>query len=154
MSDQIEIRYAVPNEAEALSQIAIKAKAHWGYPENLMKVWKPTLTFSPKYFNENESWVAVVDNGPVAFYTLQEKAGTGWIENLWVLPEYIGKGVGRQLFLHALSRAREMGYTILQLEADPNAAGFYEKMGMSRIGERRSEADGQPRVLPIMEIDL
>ncbi|MDQ3004436.1 MAG: GNAT family N-acetyltransferase [Chloroflexota bacterium] len=150
----MEIRYAIPDDAEALSQIAIKAKAHWGYPENLMKVWRPTLTFSPEYFNKNESWVAEVDNQPIAFYTLQENAGTAWIENLWVLPEYIGQGVGRQLFLHALSRARELGYKILQLEADPNAAGFYEKMGMSKIGQRRSEADGQPRVLPIMEIDL
>ena len=149
-----EIRYAVPDDAEALSQIAIKAKAHWGYPESLMQVWRPTLTFRPEYFNENENWIAEVDYQPIAFYTLQEKAGTAWIENLWVLPDYIGKGVGRQLFLHALSRARELGHRILQLEADPNALGFYEKMGMSKIGERCSEVDGQPRVLPIMEIDL
>ena len=154
MSDQIEIRYAVPNEAEALSQIAIKAKAHWGYPENLMQAWAPELTFSHEYFIENESWVAVMDNRPVAFYTLQDKAGTAWIENLWVLPEYIGKGVGRRLFLHALARARELGYKTLQLEADPNALGFYEKMGMSKIGERRLEAAGQLRVLPMMEINL
>ena len=150
----MEIRYAVPEDAETLSQIALKAKAHWGYPENLMQVWMPTLTFDSEYFIENESWVAVVDNRPVAFYTLQDKAGTAWIENLWVLPNYIGKGVGRRLFLHTLSRARELGYKTLQLEADPNAAGFYEKMGMTKIGERHSEADGQPRVLPLMEIDL
>ena len=154
MSDQIEIRYAVPNDAEVLSRIAIKAKAHWGYPENLMQVWMPTLRFDAEYFIENKSWVAVVDNRPVAFYTLQDKAGTAWIENLWVLPEYIGKGVGRRLFLHALSQAREHGYKTLQLEADPNALGFYEKMGMSKIGDRRSDVDGQPRVLPMMEIDL
>jgi ribosomal protein S18 acetylase RimI-like enzyme len=113
-----------------------------------------TLTFDSEYFIENESWAAVVDNRPVAFYTLQDKAGTAWIENLWVLPNYIGKGVGRRLFLHTLSRARELGYKTLQLEADPNAAGFYEKMGMTKIGERHSEAEGQPRVLPWMEIDL
>lgn len=112
------------------------------------------LTFSPEYFNENESWVAEADNKPVAFYTLQEKAGTAWIENLFVLPDYIGQGVGKQLFLHALSRTRELGYRILQLEADPNAVGFYEKMGMRKIGERHSEAEGQPRILPIMEMTL
>jgi len=150
----MDIRYAVPDDAEVLSEIAIKAKAHWGYPENLMQVWMPTLTFNSEYFIENESWVAEVDNQPIAFYTLQDKAGTAWIENLWVLPEYIGKGVGRRLFLHALSQARELGYKTLQLEADPNAAGFYEKMGMSKIGERRSDVDGQPRVLPMMEINL
>ena len=150
----MEIRYAVPGDAETLSQVAINAKAYWGYPKNLLEVWKRTLTFSPEYFNENESWVAEADNRPVAFYTLQEKAGTAWIENLWVLPDYIGQGVGKQLFLHALSRTRELGYRILQLEADPNAVGFYEKMGMRKIGERHSEAEGQPRIMPIMEMTL
>lgn len=152
--DILEIRCAVPDDAQALSQVALSAKAHWGYPENWMQVWKPQLTFSPEYFDENESWVAVVGNNPIAFYTLQEKAGIAWIENLWVLPEYIGQGMGRQLFLDALWRARKLGYRILQLEADPNALGFYEKMGMRKIGERHSNANGQPRVLPIMEIDL
>jgi|SRR5215207_1586610 len=150
----MEIRYAIPGDAETLSQVAIRAKAYWGYPKNLLEVWKPTLTFSPEYFNENESWIAEVDNRPIAFYTLQEQDGIAWIENLWVLPEYIGKGVGKQLFHHALSRTRVLGYRILQLEADPNAVGFYGKMGMRKIGERRSEVDGQPRVLPMMEIDL
>ena len=152
--DILEIRYAVPDDADVLSHVALLAKAHWDYPENLMQVWKPTLTFSPEYFNKNESWVAEVDNRPIAFYTLQDKDENAWIENLWVLPEYIGKGVGRQLFLHAMSRAREIGHRILQLEADPNAVGFYEKMGMSKIGERHSEVEGQPRVLPIMEMTL
>ena len=73
---------------------------------------------------------------------------------MWVLPEYIGKGIGRQLFLHALELARHRRYKIMQLEADPNAQGFYEKMGMRKIGERQSEVDGQPRILPIMEMTL
>ena len=149
-----EIRYAVPDDAEALSHIALSAKRYWGYPEGWMEIWRPQLTFSPEYFNENESWVAEVDNQPIAFYTLQDKDENAWIENLWVLPGYIGQGIGKELFLDATLRARQMGYKILQLEADPNAAGFYEKMGMSKIGERRSEVDGQPRFLPIMEIEL
>jgi ribosomal protein S18 acetylase RimI-like enzyme len=149
-----EIRYAVPDDAEVLSRIALSAKRHWGYPERWMEIWRPQLTFSPGYFDENESWAAEVDNQLIAFYTLRDKDKNAWIENLWVLPNYIGKGVGRQLFLHALSRSRELGYRILQLEADPNALGFYEKMGMRKIGERRSETDGQPRVLPMMEMEL
>jgi ribosomal protein S18 acetylase RimI-like enzyme len=71
-----------------------------------------------------------------------------------VSPEFIGKGVGKEMFLHALELSRERGYKSLQLEADPNAVGFYEKMGMKRIGERASEVDGQPRILPIMELKL
>ena len=114
----------------------------------------PQLTFSPEYFEENESWAAEMDNVPIAFYTLLEKDGNAWVENLWVSPNYIGKGVGKHLFLHALERSRQRGYKIVRLEADPNALGFYEKMGMRKIGERVSEVEGQPRILPVMEIQL
>jgi hypothetical protein len=46
------------------------------------------------------------------------------------------------------------GHLILQLEANPNVAGFYEKMSIRKIGERQSEVDGQTRILPLMEMTL
>jgi ribosomal protein S18 acetylase RimI-like enzyme len=153
-SIQIKIRYAFPQNADVLFNMALSAKAYWGYPDRWMEIWAPQLTFSPEYFGEIESWVAEVGGVPVAFYTLQEKGGNGWIENLWVRPEFIGKGIGKRLFLHAVTRSRLKGLLILQLEADPNALGFYEKMGMYKIGERKSEIEGQPRILPVMEIEL
>jgi ribosomal protein S18 acetylase RimI-like enzyme len=98
--------------------------------------------------------VAETNGTPIAFYTLQEKAGNAWIENLWVSPEFIGKGVGKKLFLHAAELSRQRGYKTLQLEADPNAVGFYEKMGMYQVGERHSEVEDEPRILPVMEMRL
>ena len=119
-----------------------------------MQLWIPQLTFGPADFEENESWVAEHDGEPIAFYTLQERDGNAWLENIWVLPEYIGQRMGKELFTHALSRSRELGWTILRLVAEPNAVVFYEKMGMWKVGEDQYELDGQPRILPIMEMDL
>jgi ribosomal protein S18 acetylase RimI-like enzyme len=150
----LQIRRAIPEQANELTSIALASKAHWGYPQRWLEIWKPQLTFSPEYFEKNEAWVAVVDESPIGFYTLQEENGNACIENLWVLPEFIGKGVGKRLFLHAVELARQRGFTILQLEADPNAAGFYEKMGMYKVNEHRYEVEGQPRILPIMELKL
>jgi len=150
----IHIRRVLSEEADALTQIALSAKRHWGYPDPWLEIWRPQLTFSPEYFEENESWLYVDNEKSIAFYTLQEKNGNAWLENLWVLPEHMGKGVGKRLFLHATELARQRGYKILRLEADPNAVGFYEKMGMHKIGERHSEIKGQPRSLPVMEIKL
>ena len=148
-TNDIQIRRVIPREATALSQIAFAAKAHWGYPKHWLEIWKPQLTFSLEYFEENESWVAEADGNPIAFYTLQEKDGNSWIENLWVSPEVMGQGVGKKLFLYAVALSCQRGYKTLQLEADPNAVGFYEKMGMYKIGERHSEVEGQLRILPI-----
>lgn len=150
----IIIRLACPKDSDILSTIALSAKSYWSYPKQWLEIWKPQLTFSPEYFEVNESWIADVDGVPIAFYTIQTKGDKAWIENLWVLPEYIGQNVGKQLFLHAVSRSRLKGHLVLQLEADPNAVGFYEKMGMRKIGERKSEIEGQLRTLPIMEIQL
>jgi ribosomal protein S18 acetylase RimI-like enzyme len=148
------IRRARREEAATLSQIALAAKRHWGYAERWIEHWKPQLTFSPEYFEEHESWVAETDQAPIAFYTLLEKDGNAWLDNLWVSPEFIGQGIGKKLFRHALEVAKQGGYKRLQLEADPNATGFYKKMGMKKIGERLSEVESQPRILPIMEIVL
>lgn len=150
----ISIRPINPAEADILTQIALAAKRHWGYPERWIEIWTPQLTFTPEYFESNEGWAAVVNETLVAFYTILEANEITSIENLWVLPEYMGQGVGKQLFLHAVAVARDRGYKILQLEADPNAVGFYERMGMHKVGERHTEVDGQPRSLPIMEMKL
>ena len=148
------LRRAYPMDAGILSRISFSAKAYWGYPKRWMEIWEPHFTFLPEYFEENESWAAELNNTPIAFYTLQDKDGNAWLENLWVFPEYMRQGVGKQLFLHAVETACQRGYKTMQLEADPNAVGFYEKMGMCKIGERQSAIDNQPRVLPIMEMTL
>jgi ribosomal protein S18 acetylase RimI-like enzyme len=154
VADKFQIQRATPEQADELSQIALAAKAHWGYPARWLEIWKPQLTFRPEYFEESEGWVAVLEETPIGFCTLQDENGKAWIENLWVLPAYIGKGIGRILFLHAAELFRRRGYKTLQLQADPNAVGFYEKMGMYKVGEQHSEVDGQPRLLPIMEMIL
>jgi ribosomal protein S18 acetylase RimI-like enzyme len=149
-----QIRRVKPEEAPALSKIAFGAKAYWGYPERWMEIWRPQLTFSPQDFEGNESWVIETNGQPVAFCNLQETEGSAWLEDLWVAPEFIGQGVGKRLFLHAVEESRQRGYRTLRLEADPHAVGFYEKMGMHKIGERYYEIEGQPRILPIMEMKL
>lgn len=148
----IEIRRALPENAEALTAIAIAAKGYWGYPERWMQIWKPELTFDAEYFEKNESWAANTENQPIGFDTLLEKNDTAWLENLWVIPSQMGQGTGSALFKHALHLSKQRGYHVLRLESDPNAIGFYKKMGAYRIGERLSEVDGQPRILPIMEL--
>ncbi len=150
----LEIRRALPEDADTLTQIAMSAKGHWGYPQRWMQIWKTELTFDPEYFLENESWKASLENQAVGFYTLLEKDRVAWLENLWVRPAQMGRGIGSSLLQHALGMSRGRGDHVLRLESDPNAIGFYQRMGMHQIGERHSEVEGQPRILPILELKL
>lgn len=150
----IIIRRAVPEDAGQLTQIAIVAKSHWDYPEEWIQLWIPALTISPDYILENEVWVAFENENVAGWYSLKYDDDYLWLDNLWVLPEYMGHGIGRELFEHALERSRLCGAHVLKIEADPNAQNFYEKMGARQTGEQYGEVAGQTRVLPVMEINV
>ena len=82
----------------------------------------------------------------------QRKKGVSAVvlEDLWVLPDYIGKDIGRKLFEHAIEQAQLSGADHLELDADPNAAPFYIRMGCHPAGERISEWG---RAVPYMVCD-
>ncbi|MEN9564674.1 MAG: hypothetical protein RIR73_2918 [Chloroflexota bacterium] len=145
---------AQPEHADSLTQIAIAAKRHWKYPEAWIQFWIPQLTISANYISSNEVWMMVEKEEPIAFYALSQTEG-GWeLGNLWVLPDHIGNGIGKQLFNHALERCKLLNISALKIYADPHAQAFYEKMGATKISEHHSDLFGEDRVLPIMEIKL
>ena len=150
----IEIRRAHPNDAEVLTAIAHAAKRHWDYPEDWIEQWKLDLTIAPEFISEHEVFVALVDQKIVGCCALVLNNSLAEIEHMWMQPEHMGTGIGRALFEHAKRRAEERGAEVLELSADPNAEGFYQRMGARKIGEVDSEIDGQTRKLPRMKIEL
>jgi N-acetylglutamate synthase-like GNAT family acetyltransferase len=152
-SNIMRIREAQPADAEQLTQIAQDAKRYWGYPEHWLEHWRDDLTITPDFVIQNEVYVAEEQGELLGFYGLVSKEGTAELDHLWVSPTYIGRGVGKELFLHAMQIASTRNFTNVHIVADPNAEAFYQKMGASRVGESVSEIDGKPRVLPRLEID-
>lgn len=145
---------AQTDHADALTKITIAAKRYWNYPERWIELWLPMLAISAEYISANETWVALTDSEPIAYYSLKQETDELWLDNIWVLPDYMGKGIGKELFKHAVERSRLRGASVLKIEADPNAETFYKHMGAQKVGEHRGEVDGQPRILPVMEIAL
>ncbi len=149
------IRPAFVNEGPLLSEIAQAGKAHWGYSHKLLALWHSQLTITDEYVAEHIVRVAVNANGEaVGFYALERAQGRLWMQHLWLRPEWIGSGVGRQLFADAIERAQETGDTYLWIEADPNAEGFYRHMGCQRVGETITLMDGSQRVLPVLRLEM
>jgi GNAT superfamily N-acetyltransferase len=148
------IRPATSDDALILTQIALESKNHWGYPEHWLKLWEPELTISSEFIENNHVRVFENDGEIRGFYALCVNDSHAELEHLWVRPDYIGAGVGKELFLHAMECAAKLNLNEVQLTADPNAAGFYKRMGAQQIGEASSEIDGNPRILPRMKIDV
>ncbi|MFN2515142.1 MAG: GNAT family N-acetyltransferase [Pyrinomonadaceae bacterium] len=152
------IRKALPNDAPELTQIAHEAKRHWGYPEHWIKHWQDDLTITPDFVATNQVYVAECEGELLGFYALIVRDDKAEIDHMWVAPEHIGTGVGKALFIHAMQTAARQNVSEVGISSDPNAEGFYKKMGAFRIGEESSETPdkeaGNPRMLPRLKVDL
>ncbi len=147
------VRRARPEDAPVLTDIALAAKRHWGYPESWIQKWIPQLTITARDIQDAEVYCAVGEDRPIGFYRLIQRPPLGILEDLWVSPVNMGAGVGRALFEHAVAQCGAARLEVLQLEADPHAQGFYEKMGMHKVGEHPVDLI-EARNLPIMEMQL
>ena len=147
------IRAARPEEAEALSRLALRSKAHWGYDEAFLDRCREELTLRPGEVVRRRTAVAEDRGRVVGFVTVEGGPPEGELGMLFVDPPAIGGGVGRLLFEHALAVARALGLERLRLEADPNAEPFYRAMGASRVGLVPSGA-AVGRSLPLMTVEV
>ncbi len=148
---EIDIIRAVPEGSESLKQIAVASKSYWGYPEALITQWAQTEIITPRAIQEDMVFKACADGTVIGWYRLIPLLPVNELEDLWVLPDYIGRGVGRTLFEHAVIQAKSTGAGQFELAADPNAEPFYIRMGCRRIGECMSEWG---RAIPHMVYDL
>jgi GNAT superfamily N-acetyltransferase len=146
----LEIIPASPAQAGCLTEIAHAAKRHWGYPEHWIRAWQPVLTITPDQIDQQLTCVATLDDQPVGFYALSDCEKYVSLEHLWVHPSVMGKGVGRDLFHHAVQQAAQSGICVLFIESDPHAEGFYRRMGARRVGQTLSWLEGQARQLPFL----
>ncbi len=152
---QMIIRAATGDDADALSDLAHRAKAHWGYPEAWLRAWQPVLRITPEYVERQLVYVAAVDAEPVGFYVLEPRDDRWSLEHFWVEPRWHGRGVGRFMFTHAVDSIRAIRPGIMVIEADPYAADFYARMGARRNGTVPAPAEGDlGRTLPVFEMDV
>ena len=96
--------------------------------------------------------MAEAEGRPVGWAALIPRGEVGWLEDLWVEPAWIGRGLGRILFERVAAEARERGARRLEWEAEPNAAGFYEHLGGAYV--RDSDETEWGRVLEVLGLDL
>jgi predicted GNAT family N-acyltransferase len=69
------------------------------------------------------------------------------IGRLAVLPEWRGQGVGEALLQALVDMARSLGYPIIELHAQVDAIGFYEKFAFESVGQEYLEAGIRHRTM-------
>lgn len=150
----LTVRPARPDEAEALSALNKRSKAHWGYDAAFMALSDTSLTVTPALIATGRVLVAE-RGGALAGMASLDPLGNGVFDllHMFVEPDAIGTGAGRALFDAICAMARTLGGSRLSIMADPNAAGFYERLGAQPAGEAPSDAV-PGRMLPMLDFDL
>lgn len=149
----VQIRRGSARESDKrLREIAIAAKAHWGYPRERVVEWASKGDFSAETLGQLEIWVAEADGEIAGWASLSPGDEVAWLEDLWVDPRWMRQGVGSALFAAVADEARHRGAVRLEWEAEPNAIGFYRRMGGRDL--RDSPTTEWGRVLRIMGVDL
>lgn len=154
------IRRALLSENSALTNIAFASKGYWGYPQEYFQVWNEELTITLDYLRANLVYVYEILGKPAAFYSIVNlqndieykndciEAGI-WLDHMFIHPDSIRRGIGRQLFNHFVGQAETHSWYSVKILSDPNARGFYETMGCTYLREFPSSIGG--RTTPLLE---
>ena len=146
------IRRAHPTEGERLREITAAAKGFWGYDGERVRAWAASLDLSPERLAGAHAFVAEVDGVAVGWAEiLPPDGGVCVLEHLWVEPGQMRRGTGSQLFHRAAGCAAGLGATAMEWEAEPNALGFYARMGGRPVRTTTSEWG---RELAVMAVPL
>lgn len=141
-------------DASALSVLAQRSKARWGYPEAWMKEWEAALTLTPAQLAGRYAVLVAADGSLLGFYGLEQDEDGWQLEHCWVDPSIMKSGHGRRLVGHALVVARGLGARTLVVESDPWAQAFYERLGARHLRNVSRPVCGELRQLPVLEWQL
>lgn len=149
------IRRAATGDAARLTAIAHAAKSHWDYPQTWIRSWSEQLTVTEDYVAAQRVFLIEERGETLGFYALSGRGATLELDHLWIDPSGMGRGLGRDLLEHACAEARHAGARAIEIDSDPYAEGFYERMGARRIGKTPAPMDEAPdRYLPRMALPL
>jgi GNAT superfamily N-acetyltransferase len=151
-SAEARIRPPRRQEGERLREIAIASKSYWGYDLERVRQWAAHGDFSPQGLRKKEFFIADITGAAVGWAAIIPREEICWLDDLWISPEWMGRGLGTLLFQRAATRARELGVLRIEWEAEPHAIGFYEKLGGRFL--RDSEPGIWGRVNAVMGVDL
>jgi N-acetylglutamate synthase-like GNAT family acetyltransferase len=97
------------------------------------------LEFSDRAVVEGRVRVAVIDNRIIGFATVLVTRQIGELEDLFVDPDWMRRGIATALVLDALAGAREQEVMRIEVTANGHALAFYESIGFVSDGMSQTQ---------------
>ena len=150
---QLLIRAPDVEELPALSELCMRSKAVWGYDAAFMAACRAELSFDARDLASSRIAVAARADNVLGVAQVRMRGRDADLAKLFVEPSVLRGGVGRALFAWATEAAKEMGARRMIIEADPDAAPFYRRLGAREAGLAPS-ASIAGRMLPRLVVEL
>ena len=147
------IRAPEVEELPDLGELCLRSKAVWGYDADFMTACRAELAFQPSDLSSSRIAIAEQAGTILGVAQVRMTGSDADLLKLFIEPSALRGGVGRMLFAWATDVARDMGATRLTIEADPDAAPFYRRLGARDAGLAPSGSIAG-RMLPKLVFDL
>ena len=147
------IRPPALEELPALSALCFRSKAVWGYGDDFMEACRRELSVEPCDLRSTSVAVAEQDGRLVGVAQIKVAGSEADLLKLFVEPTVLRGGIGSALFVWATELTISQGADRLSIEADPEAAPFYRRMGAQDVGLAPSGSIPH-RMLPRLVKDL
>ncbi len=139
---------AVAGDIEVLRDLFRRSSlSNDGDRENLLAN-PDVLAFSGVSVREGRTRVATDDTGRiVGFVTVAPAAGCIELEDLFVEPDAMRRGVGTALVLDAVAHARDRGVPRVEVTANHHALSFYQRVGFTFDRDVETRFGSAPRMV-------
>src|SRR5262249_15572815 len=146
VDDGAMIRLGVPADLPAASDIYRSASlSNAGDRDNLL-AHPESLVLGPEGLAEGRTYVAEEDGSLAGFATWIEAGGIFELEDLFVDPDRMRRGIATALVNHIAQVLRARGAEHLEVTANPHAMGFYRAAGFIDCGVAATAFGTAPRM--------
>jgi len=125
----ISIRGAEMTDMEDLQGVFLRASLSNENDRGPLLKHPEWLVLSNSGVLERRMRVAVKGNTLAGFATYLISDGVAELEDLFVDPPWMRRGIGEALVLDLSARLKELGFEALAVTANPHAMAFYEHLG-------------------------
>jgi ribosomal protein S18 acetylase RimI-like enzyme len=126
---ELNVRRAVPADLARVSDIFREASLSNEGDRPLLAAHPELLLFEPAAVEQGRTLVAVADGEVLGFVTTQVDADVWEVEDLFVDPAWMRRGVATQLISAAAAAAGSAGATRMEVTANGHALDFYKSAG-------------------------
>jgi ribosomal protein S18 acetylase RimI-like enzyme len=141
------IRLGTPADLAAATSVYCRASLSNAADRDNLLAHPEYLILGGEGLAEGRTYVAEKDGSVVGFASWAETDGTTELEDLFVDPGYMRRGIATALVNRIVDILRARGVARLEVTANPHALGFYRAAGFTDGGFADTEFGAAPRMV-------